>query len=549
MSYLKSFYFYFLAIKINSVKIVKKIFFSTGHYNKSLKTQIPKRFYFFPNSYLLSSITNYRNFSFNLTDVNVDKLWTKQTSEFEEKKINSFLWLNLIDRKNDGKVIQKIISHWINKNNRYKKKVWENSVISRRIISWILNSEIIFTNTDAYFKENFLQSIVLQTNHLKNNVKFEKNNSKKIEILTAILLSGLVFKEYIENFNLAIKELEKLVEEFFDKDGFPLSRNPNHLIKFSKYFILIKECTKDAQLLTPDFLDEIIEKILICLKKITTPESKIPLFNGGTEIEVDEYFNYINNLNYKIKTNNSFVGNLNILKYKKHVVFFDVGSPPKKNYSRAYQCGPLSFEYFNEKKKIITNCGFGYNISKKGMLLSRLTSAQSTLSINDTSVLKFERNKIINKAFGNLIKSSFKVFDLNFLDDETKTASEATHDAYETSKGYIHKRIIKIDKQNEKLVGCDKLIKKKDSQPIKYDIRFHLTPGIEAVQTMGGNSILIKINKNKSLIFSSKNELISVEKSIFLGGNKILNNLCISITGNLSNENKDINWEIKKNIN
>ena len=120
-------------------------------------------------------------------------------------------------------------------------------------------------------------------------------------------------------------------------------------------------------------------------------------------------------INYKIKTNNSFVGNLNILKYKKHVVFFDVGSPPKKNYSRAYQCGPLSFEYFNEKKKIITNCGFGYNISKKGMLLSRLTSAQSTLSINDTSVLKFERNKIINKAFGNLIKSSFKVFDF-FVD-------------------------------------------------------------------------------------------------------------------------------------
>ena len=34
------------------------------------------------------------------------------------------------------------------------------------------------------------------------------------------------------------------------------------------------------------------------------------------------------------------------------------------------------------------------------MLLSRLTSAQSTLSINDTSVLKFERNKIINKSFG-----------------------------------------------------------------------------------------------------------------------------------------------------
>ncbi len=549
MPYLKSIYFYFLAIKINLIKIIKKVFFTTSYYNKTLKTQIPNKFHFFPNSFLLSSITNYKNFSLNLTDINVDKFWSKQASEFEEKKINSFLWLNLIDRKNDGKVIQKIISHWINKNNKYKNKTWENPVISRRIISWILNSEIIFSNTDVYFKENFLQSIVVQTNHLKNNIKFERNNSKKIEILTAILLSGLVFKEYIENFNLAIKELEKLVEEFFDVDGFPLSRNPNHLLKFSKYLILIKECTKDSQLFIPDFLDEIIEKTLICLKKIETPESKIPLFNGGTEIEIEEYLNYINNLNYKIKSNNLFVGNLNILKYKKHIVFFDVGGPPKKNYSKAYQCGPLSFEYYNDKKKIITNCGFGYNISKKAMLLSRLTSAQSALSINDTSVLKFERNKLLNKAFGNSIKSSFKVFDFNFLENEAMIISEAAHDAYETSLGCIHKRVIKIDKQNESLIGTDSLTKKKDIQTIKYDIRFHLSPGIEAVQTIGGNSILIKVNKNKSLIFSSENQLISVEKSIFLGGNKILNNLCITITGDLSNENKVINWEIKKNIN
>ena len=99
-----------------------------------------------------------------------------------------------------------------------------------------------------------------QINHIKKNIKFEKNNSKKIEILTAILLSGLVFKEHSENFNLSLKELENLVKEFFDKDGFPLSRNPNHLLKFSKYFILIKECTKDAQQYVPDFLDEIIKK-------------------------------------------------------------------------------------------------------------------------------------------------------------------------------------------------------------------------------------------------------------------------------------------------
>ena len=43
-------------------------------------------------------------------------------------------------------------------------------------------------------------------------------------------------------------------------------------------------------------------------------------------------------------------------------------------------------------------------------------------------------------------------------------------------------------------------------------------------------------------------EPILLEKSIFLGGNKILDNTCITISGNLVNKNKTFHWEIKKNI-
>ena len=548
MLYLKSAYFYFLAIKINLIKVLKKVYFTTNFYNHSLKTKLPKQFYFYPNPFLLSSITTYKNFSFKINEIKLDIFWNRQPTLLKEKKINSFLWLNLIDRKNNAVIIQKIITLWINKNNKYKKNTWENSIISRRVISWILNSEIILNNTNTYFKENFLRSIIIQTNHLKKNIKFEKNYSKKIEILTAILLSGLVFKEYSENFTSGIKELENLTKEFFDKNGFPLSRNPNHLLKLSKYLILIKECTKDAQQYVPDFLDEIIEKNISCLKIIVTPENKMPLFNGGTDVEVGDYFNYIDNLGYNSNVNKSTVGGIKILKFKKNIIFFDIGEPPKKNYSRAYQSGPMSFEYYNDGKKIITNCGFGYNISKKAMLLSRLTSAQSTLSLNDTSVVKFERNKMINKAFGTSIKNSFKISDLKFDENELEIKSSASNDAYNDEFGYCHKREICINKTHNKIFGMDKLINKNKNKKIKYDIRFHLSPGIEALQTIGGKSILIQINKNKSLIFSSEKEFISVEKSIFLGGNKILNNLCITISGNLINENKIINWEIKKNI-
>ena len=65
---------------------------------------------------------------------------------------------------------------------------------------------------------------------------------------------------------------------------------------------------------------------------------------------------------------------------------------------------------------------------------------------------------------------------------------------------------------------------------------------------MGGNSVLIKISKNKSLIFTAKDEILEIEKSVFLGGKKMLDNACITISGNLVNKNKSFNWEIKKNF-
>ena len=65
---------------------------------------------------------------------------------------------------------------------------------------------------------------------------------------------------------------------------------------------------------------------------------------------------------------------------------------------------------------------------------------------------------------------------------------------------------------------------------------------------MSGNSALIQISKNKSLLFSVDNENLDIEKSIFFGEKKIIDSACITISGNLVNKNKILNWEIKKDI-
>ena len=51
----------------------------------------------------------------------------------------------------------------------------------------------------------------------------------------------------------------------------------------------------------------------------------------------------------------------------------------------------------------------------------------------------------------------------------------------------------------------------------KYSIRFHLYPGISAVQTMGGKTILIQVKKNKSLMFTTNGDNLSIEKKCIFG--------------------------------
>ena len=216
---LKGAYFYLVAIQVTFVKFIKKIYFSSNYYNEKLKSKTPLQVYFNPNPFLLSIISPYKKVSFKINELNPNNFWlTGKYKNITDQ--HNFLWLNLIDRKIDEKNIQKIIYLWMLKYSKFKNIIWETSTLSSRVISWILNIDIIINNGTFDFKKNLFQTIISQCNHLKKNIRFERNLIKRIEVLTALILSGLTFKEYEENYNIGIKDLEKFVNPILIKTDF-----------------------------------------------------------------------------------------------------------------------------------------------------------------------------------------------------------------------------------------------------------------------------------------------------------------------------------------
>ena len=435
------------------------------------------------------------------------------------------------------------------KYSKYTKGIWDEDQTSLRVISWISNADLILNTNDKDFNKSFYKNIIRQTNFVKKNINNLNDENKKISSISLLVLSGLVFKEYYVYYKIGLKELKKFIEGYFDENGFPINRNFENLLTFVQYFILIKEWIKNAQEIVPEYLENIVEKNLVCLNSVNNPSKKLPLFNGSTDKSLSNFFLYLDKLNYSSKKNLKSVGQVQIVKNKKTTLYFDSGEPPNYQLSKDYQSGPLSFEYFYEGNKIITNCGYGRKISEKIRSISKFTSAQSTLCLNDTTVVNFQRNNLINKTFGSTISDGFKINDIAREESKNDTFVAATHNAYLSKYGYLHRREIKVLKKNGDVNGVDTLIKKKNvPQGLRFSIRFHIYPGISAIKTISGRSILLQINQKKSWILVSESHDLEVERGLFMGRNKIVNNDCAVIYGNTNQQDTYIKWELKRSI-
>ena len=61
---------------------------------------------------------------------------------------------------------------------KFQKSVWETSTLSTRLISWMLNVDIIINNGTFEFKKNFFENIILQCNHLKKILHLKRIHQK-----------------------------------------------------------------------------------------------------------------------------------------------------------------------------------------------------------------------------------------------------------------------------------------------------------------------------------------------------------------------------------
>ena len=524
------------------LKKIRKIYLNSAIYDKRISSKSLKALTYKPSLKILGSIAKYEKTKNKIEDFETDKIWEVNKLSYKDyKKLNNFFWLFSVDLKSSKKICISIISKWIESNQKYNDNLWEIDTLSRRIISWITNSQLTYDEGDKIYKEKFNSIIFKQTNHLINEIKRSDNYHDKLIGCSAIILTGISYNDE-KYLDFGLELLKKIITSCFDTEYFPKSRNIRQLVFYLKYFIILREFLRESSNEIPEYLDEIIFHLGKGYNFFWGSVKQSLLFNGNHNSNLEDFDVYLDYQKYSFKSEKRDLGGYGILKNKNVILGMDIGTAPEGKFSENYQSGTLSFEAIYKGRKIICNSGYYQNTKKNLNLISRSTAAHSTLILNNNSITSFKKNfkrKILNKL-------NFNTLNKNIVCEKNYWLIKCSHDGYLKNYGTIHERSLEFFPEKNKFVGTDKLIKNKNFIPTNFDIRFHLMPTTKVTKTQDKDIILIEL-ENSAWRFYSVNGSIDVETGLYFGNkNDYLENQNIFISGFTEKDDQVIKWEITK---
>jgi uncharacterized heparinase superfamily protein len=154
---------------------------------------------------------------------------------------------------------------------------------------------------------------------------------------------------------------------------------------------------------------------------------------------------------------------------------------------------------------------------------ARSTPAHSTLTYHDTSSCQFVELSAMKRMLQGSpiisgpvhVESTREVF-------AEQTVLTTSHDGYRKQFGFIHRRILTIARDGNRLGGEDMLAKDHGSafrgSGDDYALRFHLHPSVKASRLSDGRGVMLVLPNKDVWTFEAQDHKVDLEDSVFLAG-------------------------------
>ena len=390
---------------------------------------------------------------------------------------------------------------------------WTPDLTGRRLIRWINHAIFVLRGVESEQSHAFYRSLVQQTQFLSRRWRGAAPGLPRFEALTGLIYAGLALEGQEALADPAIKALARECQTQIDAQGGLPTRNPEELLAVFTLLTWAAAALADVGRAAPPEHLAAIERIAPTLRSLRHADGALARFHGGGR-GIEGWLDYALAAS---GVREAQAGGLAMgfarLSGGRTSVIVDAETPPTGAASGNAHASTLAFELTSGRRPLIVNCGSGSSFGLEWRRAGRATPSHSTLSLGGYSSARLDDPDRDTGIEAMIDGPDHVPVEISPVNDGIRF--QGGHNGYAATHGLTHARTLELTNDGRGLAGEDMLLAMEDADKrrfdrvldagqlkgIRFEIRFHLHPDVDATIDLGGAAISMALKSGEVWVF------------------------------------------------
>ena len=451
-----------------------------------------------------------------------------------EAELQGFGWLDDLAAVGDRaarELAQGWLSDWIEACGRGAGPGWEPALTGRRLIRWINHAIFLMQGRDREANDRFFRSLARQTRFLSRRWRAAPAGLPRFEALTGLIYAGLALKGSEHLAAPAARALAEDCTRWIDSRGGIPTRNPEELMEVFTLLNWAASALSDEGQMPQKAHLLAIERIAPTLRALRHADGGLARFHGGGRGAEGRLDQALATSGVRATATGGLAMGFARLAAGRSSVIVDAAPPPPGRHSLNAHASTLAFELTSGRRPLIVNCGPGAAFGPEWHKAGRVTASHSTLAIEGYSSSRLAPVRLARLGYADQLLDRPREVRVQQSAGLDGSSLLATHDGYGRTHGLLHVRRLDLSLDGRVLSGEDMLgalsetdrmtfealMNRTRLQGVRFDIRFHIHPDVEAESDLGGNAVSLALKSGEVWVFRYQGSAeMSLESSVYL---------------------------------
>lgn len=485
------------------------------------------------------------------------------TVAFDDER-HGCAWLDDLAAVGDMKarfLAQRWVWAWIEEFDGGAGPGWSPDLTGRRLIRWICHAQFLLRGQQPDQIDTFFRSLSRQLWYLSKRWKSAAPGVERFEALAGLVYAALAVQGREGLAETAVKALASECKRQIDDEGGLPSRNPEELMEVFTLLNWAADAMKEAGRGVPKGVTEAIARIAPTLRALRHTDGSLARFHGGGRGADGRLDHALSMSGIKPGMPKGLAMGFARLTTRRTSLIIDAAVPPSETVSHNAHASTMAFELTSGRRPLIVNCGSGARFGQDWRRAGRATPSHSVLCLAGFSSARLSDPDPTTGRESLTDGARHVPVEVSEISDGIRF--QGGHDGYVSVFGLTVARTIELSNDGRSVAGEDMLLSMDDGaraqfrramasterKGLRYDIRFHLHPDVDAEVDLGGTAVSLVLKSGEVWVFRHDGlTQLTLAPSVYLETGRLKPRATrqIVLSGRTTQQSTRIRWTLAK---